>query len=93
MVISGLTCVCPIVSYASPPDDPNLGKFPLWRRIGEDWSNVELIRIAQILARPNLYNIFDLKKEQKIKPEGYFSHLLDYLKFIFWSSPVQMYLE
>ena len=55
----------PGVSYASAPDDPNLGKFPLWRRIAEDWGTVELIRMAQILARPNLYNILEVPISEK----------------------------
>ena len=37
--------------------DPNLGKFPLWKRIIGDWDDVEPIQIPQILARPNLYSI------------------------------------
>ena len=55
-----LTCVRPVVSYASAPDGPNLGKFSLWRRIDGDLSNVELIQIAQIIARPNSYNILEV---------------------------------
>ena len=55
-----LTCVRPVVSYASAPGDPNLGKFRLWKRIAEDLGDLELIRIAQILARPNLYNILEI---------------------------------
>ena len=62
-----LTCVRPVVSHASAPDGPNLGKFSLWRRIVEDWGNVELIRMAQILARPNFYNMLKVPifKRQK----------------------------
>ena len=58
--LAALTCVSPVVSYASAPDGPNFDKFSLWRRIAEDLGDVELITIVQILARPNSYNILDV---------------------------------
>ena len=58
--IYNLTCVRPVVSYASAPGDPNFGKFRLWKRIAEDLGHVELIRLAQILAWPNLYTILEI---------------------------------
>ena len=33
----------------------------LWAiSIADDWGNVKLIRVALILARPNLYNILEI---------------------------------
>ena len=42
------------------PLKPNLTIFRAKIRIADDWRDVEPIQMAQILARPNLYNILKI---------------------------------
>ena len=36
---------------------PNLATFRVWRVIAKDWRDVEPMKVAQIYAKPTLYNI------------------------------------
>ena len=67
IVLTNLTCVRPVVSDASAPAVPNLGQISSLRRFSENWGNVEFIQIAQILARPNLYNTLKVSIFKKAK--------------------------